>query len=194
VTGGGPAAPADLAWRCFPYDPAARPGHRFSPTFVPAGQTAGRFDLHDAPLVCYTSDRPEHAVAEQLQGFRGAAFVPAMLRRHGRPLALLAFAAPVGSAVLDLCDPATLVASAIAPDATAHHDRMVTQAIARRTYADPGTPVALRWWSALTGAWHTTVWFLDRQPLAALTVATPPVILTPDHPAVLAARHFLSLR
>jgi hypothetical protein len=48
----------------------------------------------------------------------------------------------------------------------AHHDRTVTQAISRRLHAAgaaTGSPAGLRWWSALTGAWHTNVVFTDRE-------------------------------
>jgi hypothetical protein len=66
----------------------------------------------------------------------------------------------------DCTDPEVLAALDLRPDQLAHHDRTVTQAISRRLHAAgaaTGSPAGLRWWSALTGAWHTNVVFTDRE-------------------------------
>lgn len=188
-----PAATPTL-WRCFPWDPEAPAGAPFSPLYVPPGQTAGRFDLDGAPLVLYVSESPVHAVAESLQSFRNRAFRPGMLRRHGHPLALLGFRLPAAvTPGIDLCDPNTLHALRIAPDQTAHHDRRVTQRIARDLHTQaPGYP-GLRWWSVFTGAWHTYVCFIDRTPTERLEVTDPPRPLTATDPIVLEAREFLGM-
>ena len=181
-----------ILWRCFPWDAAAASGAPYSPSHVAAGQRAGRFDLRDAPAVLYLGEDPAHVVAEALQAFRNTAFVPAMLRRHGLPLALVE--ATLGDEeagrVADLCDPAILVAHAIPPDRTAHHDRQVTQAIARRLHEAGAS--GLRWWSTITGAWHVWALFLDRIPGAAVRWGTPQA-LTPDGELVLQARKVLGI-
>ncbi len=159
-------------WRCFPWNPDAAEGAAFSPSHIVPGQTVGRFDLHDRPPVRYLADTPEHAIGEALSPFRGTRFVPAYLRQQGYPLALVdvALASALVDRIPDLTDPEVLSMLRLRPDDLAHHDRKLTQAIARGVH-DAGIPslgvpprsyAGLRWWSALTGAWHTTVVFTDR--------------------------------
>lgn len=159
----GPAADG-VRWRCFPWDPSARRGAPLSPSYLVSGQTVGRFDLHDRPPVRYLAESPEHAVGEALSPFRGTSFRPAYLRQSGHRLALVEvrLATTLVRRIADCTDPAVLARLDIRPDELAHHDRTRTQAIARRLHARRGT-AGLRWWSALTGAWHTTVVFTDRE-------------------------------
>jgi hypothetical protein len=166
------------AWRCFPWDPAAPPGAPFSPAFLVPGQTVNRFDLHDRPPVRYLAESPEHAIGETLAAFRGTEFLPSFLRQHGRPLALVevTLAPSLVERVADCTDPAVLSALGIRPDELAHHDRTRTQAIARRIHGSGGSPAGLRWWSALTGAWHTTVLFTDRERPGEVRFGTPHAI------------------
>ncbi|MGH7585765.1 MAG: RES family NAD+ phosphorylase [Gemmatimonadales bacterium] len=182
-----------VLWRCFPWDTgAAAQGSAYSPSHVAAGQRAGRFDLRDSPSVLYLGEDPAHVVAEALQAFRNTSFVPAMLRRHGHPLALVEVTVPDEEAarIADLCDPAALVRHDIAPDRTAHHDRQITQAIARRLHESGSS--GLRWWSTITGAWHVWVVFLDRIPAEAVGWAVPQG-LAADSELVLEARKVLGI-
>lgn len=156
-----------LLWRCFPWNPEARPGEPFSPSYLAPGQTTGRFDLRDAPPVRYFAASPEHAIGEILAAFRGTSFVPAYLRQYDHQLALTAvrLTDALVARIANLSDPATLLAHGLGPDTLAHHDRTQTQAIARALHSGSQghSPLAgLRWWSSLTGAWHTTVVFTDR--------------------------------
>jgi hypothetical protein len=188
------AAAAPTFWRCFPWDSAAPPGAPFSPFHVPSGQSSGRFDLGDAPPVLYASDTPTHAIAEALQGFRNRAFKPAMLRRLRRPLALVGFRlADAGAPFADLCDPDILQRDGIRPDRTAHHDRKISQRIARTLYESGAGVAGLQWWSTFTGAWHTRVWFLDRVAPSAAEIVVPPRELTATDPDVRDARTFLNI-
>jgi hypothetical protein len=159
---------------------------------VAAGQRAGRFDLRDSPAVLYLGEDAAHVVAEALQAFRNTAFVPAMLRRHGHPLALVQASLPDDDTldIADLCDPAVLVRHGIAPDRTAHHDRQVTQAIARQLHEAGAS--GLRWWSTITGAWHVHALFLDRIGDGAVTWGTPEQLVA-DAEAVLQARRILGI-
>jgi hypothetical protein len=77
------------------------------------------------------------------------------------------------------------------PDELAHHDRRTTQAIARRLYLQ--RHAGLRWWSSLTGAWHSTVVFTDREAPGDVRFGAPER-LTLEHPAVLAALPILGIR
>ena len=145
------------------------------------GQRVNRFDLGDRPPVRYLAESPEHAIGEVLAPFRGTAFDPSYLRFQRRPMALVevTLAASLVARLADCTDPAVLQAWELRPDALAHHDRTVTQAIARRLHAageETGTPAGLRWWSALTGAWHTTVVFTDRERDGEVSFGVPAVV------------------
>lgn len=173
-------------WRVFPWDPSARPGDAFSPTFVHAGQTSGRFDLGDRPPVLYLAESREHAVGEKLQRFRGRRLTPLHLREFGHGLAIVPVtpAARVVETVADLTDPAILAALDVRPDVIASGDRTATQAIGRRLHEEGWS--GLHWWSAITGDWHTTVLFLDSSRVGPEQLRFGvPELLTLMHPAVL---------
>lgn len=185
-------------WRCFPWDPDARAGAPFSAAYLVPGQTVGRFDLHDRPPVRYLAESPEHALGEVLGPFRGTEFRPAYLRQQGRRLALaqVVIAPSLAERLPDCTDPAVLAALGLRPDALAHHDRTLTQAIARRLHehgAATGTPAGLRWWSALTGGWHTTIVFTDRERAGEVTFGPPRHVEARD-PAVVRALSVLGIR
>jgi len=114
--------------------------------------------------VRYLAESAEHAVGEMLSPFRGTTFHPSYLRQGGHRLALVEvrLAATLVKRITDCTDPAVLTRLDLRPDELAHHDRTRTQALARRLHARRGT-AGLRWWSALTGAWHTVVVFTDRE-------------------------------
>jgi hypothetical protein len=132
---------AGPVWRVFPWDPAAPDGAPYSARYVPpaGSQTCGRFDLGDVPVL-YLAERPEHAVAELLQRFRGKPLRQGHLRRYDsrtpgtfRPLALVDVHLPVEVelALPDLGDPAVLDRLGIRPDQLASQERRITQAISR---------------------------------------------------------------
>ena len=184
-------------WRCFPWDPGAGPGTPYSPSHLTRGQTVGRFDLHDRPPVRYFAESPEHAIGEALSAFRGTEFIPSYLRQGGHRLALVGVTLreELAAALPDCTDPAVLAAFGIRPDELAHHDRTRTQTIARRLHTAgvaTGTPAGFRWWSALTGAWHATVIFADREG-DGLEFGVPKVIDAGD-PALLRALLVLGIR
>ena len=181
-----------LGWRCFPWDPAAAPGDEGSAEWLAPAQRTGRFDLFGKPPVLYLGESAAHAIAEVLQGFRGNPFHPAMLPRRGRPLAVAAFrtASLPRDALADLTDPSTLLRLGIRPDQVASHDRRTTQELARRIH--DSDRAGLRWWSALTGEWHTTVLFADRCGPGSWRVDAPGHLL-PEHPALTEALRFLRM-
>lgn len=183
------------AWRCFPWDPAAADGAPFSAAFLVPGQTVGRFDLHDRPPVRYLAESPEHALGETLAAFRGTEFRPAYLRQQGRALALVevTLAPALAARLADCTDPAVLSGLGIRPDELAHHDRRRTQALARRVHQAAAAHAGLRWWSALTGAWHTTVVFTDRARPGEVRFGEP-VPVTPDDAALQRALSILGIR
>jgi hypothetical protein len=170
-------------WRCFPWDPLAPEGEPFSASYLGAGQTVGRFDLHDEPPVRYLGESAIHAVGEALAEFRGSTFRPSYLIKLHRRLALVevSIASVLFDRVADCTNPKVLQALHLGPDELAHHDRRVTQAIARRLHSEQFA--GLRWWSSITGAWHTTVLFTDREGRGMVRFGAP-VPLVADHPAV----------
>lgn len=185
-------------WRCFPWDPDALAGAPFSAAYLVPGQTVGRFDLHDRRPVRYLAESPEHALGEALSPFRGTAFRPAYLRQRGRRLALVevGLTPALTGRIADCTDPAVLAVLDLRPDDLAHHDRTLTQAIARRLHergAATGDPAGLRWWSALTGGWHTTVVFTDRERPGEVTFGAPRHVEA-QHPEVVRVLAVLGIR
>lgn len=185
------ADPTGTFWRVFPWDPGAADGEPFSARYTPpaGAQTGGRFDLGEPPVL-YLAERPESALAELLQRFRGKPLRRGHLRRADRrapgtfhPLSLVEAHLPaaVVARMPDLGDPAELVARGIRPDSLASSDRRITQPISRAIHAD-GAP-GFRWWSALSGDWHVSVLFMDRVVPADVQYGEPNP-LDVDHPLV----------
>ena len=144
-----------MPWRVFPWDPGAKLGEPFSPSYIHPHQGSGRFDL-PGKLVVYLAETAVHAVAEKLQRFRGQKIDRKDLIESGKALALVE--CQVGKIRLaDLCDPAVLVKHTIAPDVLASREVAKTQRVAAALH-EAGYH-GLRWWSALSGDWHTIVVF-----------------------------------
>jgi hypothetical protein len=105
-------------------------------------------------------------------------------------------AASLIARIPDCTDPEVLTAFGLRPDELAHHDRGLTQAIARRLHdrgAATGNPAGLRWWSALTGAWHTIVVFTDRELTGEVAFGRPRHLEATD-PEVVRALTALGIR
>ena len=144
-----------MPWRVFPWDPGAKLGEPFSPSYIHPNQGSGRFDVA-GKLVVYLAETAVHAVAEKLQRFRGQKLDRRDLVESGKTLALVKCQVPK-IRLADLCDPAVLVQHAIAPDVLASRDFAKTQRVAMAL--DKEGFSGLRWWSALSGDWHTIVVF-----------------------------------
>lgn len=133
----------------------------------------------------YLAETPEHAIAESLSGFRGTEFHESYLRKAGYPLALVevTLASSLAARIPDCTDPKVLSALRLRPDQLAHHDRVPTQSVARalhsRATAAAG-PAGLRWWSARTGAWHTTVVFTDHERPGEVSFGSAQLLLPSD--------------
>lgn len=153
-------------WRVFPFDADAPAGKPFSPSCVPAGQGAGRFDIPHLSPVWYLAESPAHAVAEVIQGLRNQTLDANDLVRFRKPLALVEaeLTSPAigkhANGVADLCDPRVLSEFKIRPDSVASSSISVTQPLAERLFEAGLT--GFRWWSSLIGDWHTTIVFNRR--------------------------------
>jgi hypothetical protein len=161
-----------VLWRVFPWDAEAPAGSPFSPDAIPIGQGSGRFDIPDLTSVRYFAETPEHAVAEVIQGLRNQSLDAADLIRV-YPLALTTATLPtfVAASIVDLCDPQALLRVGVRPDELASTDTTVSQAVARAVFRTKAA--GFRWWSALSGDWHTVVLFDAAVPLGALTYGRP---------------------
>jgi len=173
-----------MPFRVFPWDPAAKPGEPFSPSYINPQQGAGRFDVA-GKLVVYLAESAVHAVAEKLQRFRGQRIDKKELLESRKTLALVE-CEPKNLKLADLCDPAVLLKHDVRPDVLASRDVTKTQPVAavlsRAGYA------GLRWWSALSGDWHTIVVFEG-----AIDYGTPEP-LTLSHRAVKDASEALGIQ
>lgn len=173
-----------MPFRVFPWDPAAKAGDPFSPSYIHPHQGSGRFDVA-GKLVVYLAETAVHAVAEKLQRFRGQRVDRKDLIESGKTLALVE--CRLGASKLaDLCDPRQLVKHDIAPDVLASRDVTKTQRVAVALNKEGYE--GLRWWSALSGDWHTIVVFNGK-----IDYATPEP-LTIAHPAVQDASVALGIR
>lgn len=173
-----------MPWRVFPWDRAANAGEPFSPSYIHPNQGSGRFDL-TGKLVVYLAETAVHAVAEKLQRFRGQKINRKDLMESGKPLALVECRVS-DIKIADLCDPRVLVQHDIAPDVLASREIAKTQAIAA-ALSKAGFD-GLRWWSALSGDWHTIVLFQGD------IAYGEPEQLTIGHKAVLEASVALGVR
>jgi len=136
-----------------------------------------------------------------VQGLRNQPLDAADLTRFGFPLALVEMTLVVppdkGTApgtrvpILDLCDPVVLGRYGIRPDALASWDFSQTQRIARRLFA--ADCLGFRWWSALSGDWHTTVLFHSKVSRGMLRFGHPEP-LTVETVAVVEAARRLAIR
>src|SRR5258708_1343234 len=178
-----------MPWRVFPWDKAAKSGEPFSSSYVYPNQGSGRFDLRDTPVL-YLAETAVHAVAEKLQRFRGQRIDRHDLEESGWPLALVECRLPLQK-IADLCDPDVLAKRHITPDSLASRDLAKTQGVARMLHQEGYR--GLRWWSALSGDWHTIVLFLDRFSAEDLEYDKPEP-LTLRHPAVKEACTALAVR
>ncbi|MFN2570096.1 MAG: RES family NAD+ phosphorylase [Gemmatimonadales bacterium] len=176
-----------MAWRVFPWDPAAKPGEQFSPSYIHPHQGSGRFDV-SGKLVVYLAESAVHAVAEKLQRYRGQQIGRTDLTESGKALALVECTLDkrLLAKIADLCDPAVLVQQHLSPDVLASREIAKTQRVAAGLLK--AGFVGLRWWSALSGDWHTIVVFQG-----AIAYGTPEP-LTITHRAVQDASVALGVR
>jgi hypothetical protein len=109
-----------------------------------------------------------------------------MLVRFGRPLALASLELEDGATVVDLDDPATLIATGLRPSLVATRRRTTTQGQAAEVYGSHPTAVAIRWWSTLESSWINWTLFDRAAPglavgeVTELTVADPVVAEAAD--------------
>lgn len=144
-------------YRVITWVPGARAGHPGHPLHVPRNsQGSGRIDNPDAYGVLYASTTPDGAIAEAFGHL--PAWSDAMFRVPGRGMRALAAYRLTDDRVLDLDDPAELLARALRPSRVVTRDREVTQAWARAIFSE-GRWAGVSWWSRYDARWTSAaVW------------------------------------
>ncbi len=175
-------------YRVFPWAPR----RLVRPLDVPRErQGANRHDNPDRYTALYLSREAESAVAEAIQAFRGRTLADADLERvDGRRLALAVLDDSAVPPLVDLDDPAVLVARAWRPSQVATRHRETTQAMARALFDDGAA--GCTWWSALEASWTNVTLFGGRA--GPLALAGPVEPLSVMHPSLIAAADRLGVR
>lgn len=181
-----------ILWRVLPWDRAAAPDAPGGATWFPRPfQGVGRHDNPEQYGCLYLAEDPVSCLAEALAPFRGSgADVSDLLHRGGRPLSLARLALAPSVRLLDLDDPAVLVAEGLRPSQVATGERTATQRDAAALHARHPRAGGLRWWSTLEASWANVTLF-DR---AAARLRVEEVhVLEPGDPEMSAAARFLGL-
>jgi len=168
-------------YRVFPWAP-----RRFvRPLDVPRErQGANRHDNPDLYTALYLSRDAVSAIAEAIQAFRGRTLSDRDFERsEDRRLALATLDDSAVPPLVDLDDPAVLVAHGWRPSQVATRQRATTQGIARGLFQEGAAGCA--WWSALEAEWTNVTLFGRRGGPMRLAAATEPLSVT--HPGVIAA-------
>jgi hypothetical protein len=140
----------------------------------------------------YCTTDPVAAVAERIQPLRGQSLTDDDFRRLGRlTLALVTLTLTSAAALVDLDDPAQLVARRWRPSQVATRRRAITQQMARRIFQEGA--VGLLWWSTLSADWTNVTLFHERA-FRDVSMAAPPRPLTTDMPEVQHAAEDLGVR
>ena len=174
-------------YRVFPWAP-----RRFvRPLDVPRErQGANRHDNPDRYTALYLSRDPESAIAEAIQAFRGRMLGDLDFERSGgRRLALAALDDSDVPPLVDLDDPAILIAHGWRPSQVATRHRATTQAIARILYDDGAAGCS--WWSSLEASWTNVTLFGRRGGPMGLAAPVEPLSVT--HPGVVVAAERLGV-
>jgi hypothetical protein len=180
-------------WRALPLDRRAKAKEAGGALWFPRlQQGGGRHDNPDLYGCLYVAEDPVSAVAELLAPFRGTGkLLPSMLIRYGEPLSLAALDLDDGITVVDLDDPATLLATGLRPSQVATRHRQLTQRQAAEVYEAHPNAFGLRWWSTLESSWIN--WTIFDRAARSLEVAATEE-LTVDHPVVHEAADLLGLQ
>jgi hypothetical protein len=179
-------------WRALPLDRRAGAEEAGGPLWFPRlWQGGGRHDNPDLYGCLYVAEQPVSALAELLAPFRGTGrLLPSMLVRFGTPVVLVSLELESGLTVIDLDDPATLLASDLHPSQVATRHRTATQRQGAELHGAHPEAIALRWWSTLESSWIN--WTLFDRASSRLTLDEVRELSSED-PTVLEAADLLGL-
>ncbi|MGH9067282.1 MAG: RES domain-containing protein, partial [Acidimicrobiales bacterium] len=176
-------------WRVLPWDPSVLSGEPGGALWVPrALQGTGRHDAPERYGCLYLAEAAVSAVAESLAPFRGTGDLgPELLVRSGRQLAVAELELDDHAVLIDLDDPAMLVAESLRPSTVATGHRDTTQSYALGQFLRHPEAAGLRWWSTLEASWiHVTLF--DRA-LGAAKVSGVQPLGVDDEAVITAAAH-----
>jgi hypothetical protein len=150
-----------ILWRVLPHDPAAPEDGPGGALWFPRPlQGTGRHDNRDRYGCMYVAADPIASIAEALAPFRGSGpLVPALLTRNGRALTLAGIVLDDAAPLVDLDDPAVLLAEGLHPSRVATRARARTQADALRLHDAHPDAAGLRWWSRIEASWINVTLF-----------------------------------
>ncbi len=177
-----------MLFRVFGWSPDTPP----EPLRVPrVRQGGGRHDDPDRYTALYLAREAVGALAEAIQAFRGQELTDvALVRPDGARRTLAAIDDREVPPLVDLDDPAVLMARDLRPSVVATGTRRVTQGVARRAFEDGA--VGLSWWSTLESSWtNVTLFDVRLRALPPVAEVTP---LSLDHPALIEAAERLGVR
>lgn len=140
--------------------------------------------------VYYCAASEESAIGELLQVYRGQTLTSGELLRFGFPLALVEIEFADAN-LIDLDDPAQLIAHKTRPSIVASTQRNRTQELARRIFYAKADGIS--WWSTLVADWTNYSIFTIRDAVGA-NIRSAPVELTLARPSVAAAAGKLGIR
>jgi hypothetical protein len=155
-------------------------------------QGVGRHDSPDLYGALYVSRSAVSAVAVRVQAFRGQTITDADLRlRVGAVLSLAAFEDAALGELVNLDDPAELVARGLRPSRVAARDREATRTIAQGLFHEGHAGFA--WWSTLEASWTNVTLFAERAE-GALVLEGQPEPLSVRHPVLRSAAELIGVR
>jgi hypothetical protein len=181
-----------ILYRCFAWSERAKVTEQDGPLWFPRPfQGEGRHDNPDLYGCLYVADRAPSCIVEQLARFRSQRLTPALLRRRGLPLALAELELDATAKLIDLDDPVVLRRQRLRPSRVATRQRAVTQPQARQLHERGDDIAGLRWWSTYEALWTNVTLFERAAPRLRVSSV---VALTLEHPAVVDAAEFFSMR
>jgi RES domain len=171
-----------MLYRMFPWSPAAGPTDPGGPLHAPRfDQGEGRHDNPEVYGALYLSRTPTSPVAEFLREYVGRPLDLGKLLEGGSRAALAVVDESDLAEVLDLDEPANLVARELRPSGVATRARKRTQRQALDLYREG--LAGFEWWSTIEASWINVTLFADRS-ADRLRLVEDPVPLTPDHPVI----------
>lgn len=182
-----------MLYRVFPFHPDAAPAQEGGALFVLRWwQGSGRHDAVDLYGALYASRTPLGAVAERVKHLRGRTLADEdLLGLRGLRYAVAELDDSGLGRLVDLDDPVRLVERSLRPSSVATNARRLTQAVARRIYAERAD--GFEWWSTLEASWINVTLFAERA-VPKLRLASDPSALSLNHPAVRDAARSLGVR
>jgi RES domain len=171
-----------VLYRLFPWSPSASPdepgGALHAPRF---DQGDGRHDNPGVYGALYLSRTPTSPVAEFLREYLGRPLDLRKLLEGGSRAALATIDEAALPELVDLDEPANLVARGLRPSGVATRARRRTQGLALNLYREG--VAGFEWWSTLEASWINVTLFADRA-ADLLRLVEEPVPLTADHPVI----------